>query len=62
MDGILELIWFLIRLPVHIYHTVTLGKYAKKESESSVYNAAGILIIVFSILGLFIYLLLQLKK
>jgi len=62
MDAILILIWFIIKLPIHIYHTVTFGKYNKDETEQSLYNAAAILIVVFSILAVFVKLILILKK
>jgi len=61
LGGIIEIVLFIIKLPYHIYHVVTFGKYNTDETEKSIYNAVGILLTIFSILGVFIWLLLKLK-
>ena len=54
LDGFI----FILKLPYHIFHTLTFGKYSEKETN---YKSAGIITLVFSLLGIIIFLLYQLS-
>lgn len=56
-----EAIVFLIKLPYYLFHSITFGKYKQKEKDKRTYKSSGIIILVFSILGVIIYLLYQLS-
>lgn len=60
LSFIYQVFKFLFYLPKHIYHTVTMGKYAETEAEQATYKTVSILLIVFSILGVLVYGMLEL--
>lgn len=59
MESIFDILELLIKLPYHIYHIVTFGKFAKKESEKMAYHGVAVLIIMFIILYIIIRFLMH---
>jgi len=62
MGDFLDSMVFILTLPYHIFHTLTNGKYAKKEADKTIYKTMFILTIVFSIIGSCIYTLFHFSK
>lgn len=56
-----EAIIFFIKLPYHIFHMLTFGKYQKLEKFKTIYKSSGIIFFIFNILGIIIYLLYKLS-
>ena len=62
IDGLFHAVKFIIMLPIHTYHTITLGRYAKTDNERAIYQTCGILLSIFCILRAFIIVIYNLFK
>lgn len=56
-EGIIFLIQFMIKLPAHLIHLFTYGKYVDEEPDKTTYKTIGLIFMVFSLLGLAVWLL-----
>lgn len=62
IDGILYITKFIVKLPIHLYHLFTYGKYVDEEPEKTTYKTVGLILLIFLFLGITLWLLFLLSE